>query len=279
MPFTAEISRSNPSCFLFVIDQSSSMKKPFGGQHGKVKAQGVADAINGLLQNLVLKCTKSEGIRDYFQVGVIGYGAKVGSAFGGDLAGQILVPVSDIANKPLRIEERTKESEDASGEKSERKVKVPIWCEPSAEGKTPMCQALKLGREIVSEFLKRFPACYPPLVINITDGMATDGSPEPFATALKDLASKDGNVLLLNAHLSSRDARSIEFPDSDKDLPDDYARILFRMSSLLPVRMLSAARNEGLRVTDGTRGFVYNADVLSVIRFMDIGTAVALSPR
>ena len=88
MPYTAEISRTNPTCFLFLVDQSSSMLEPFGAQPEKQKAEGVADAINRLLQNLVLKCAKSEGIRDYFHVGVIGYGGQVASAFGGALAGQ-----------------------------------------------------------------------------------------------------------------------------------------------------------------------------------------------
>jgi hypothetical protein len=275
MPYTAEISRSNPSCFLFLVDQSGSMTKPFGGQRGKIKAQGVADAINGLLQNLALKCTKSEGIRDYFHTGVIGYGAQVGPAFGGALAGQKLVPISEIASKPLRLEQRSKRVGDAEGRMVEQTVRSPIWFEPTAEGKTPMCRALALARDSLGEFLTRFPACYPPVVINITDGMATDGIPEPFATALKNLESRDGNVLLFNAHLSSREAPAIEFPDNDNGLPDDYARMLFRMSSPLPVKVQTAARNEGLRVNDASRGFVFNADLVSVIRFMDIGTKMA----
>ena len=77
MPYTAEISRTNPTCFLFLVDQSSSMLEPFGRQPEKQKAEGVSDAINRLLQNLALKCAKSEGIRDYFYVGVIGYGEGV----------------------------------------------------------------------------------------------------------------------------------------------------------------------------------------------------------
>ena len=81
MPYTAEISRTNPTCFLFLVDQSSSMLEPFGGNQESNKAEGVADAINRLLQNLVLKCAKSEGIRDYFHVGVIGYGGRVAPAF------------------------------------------------------------------------------------------------------------------------------------------------------------------------------------------------------
>ncbi|MEO8397112.1 MAG: VWA domain-containing protein, partial [Chloroflexota bacterium] len=76
MAYSAEISRANPSMFLFLLDQSGSMSDPFGGGGGK-KDQKVADAINNLLFNLTIKCAKSEGVRDYYHVGVIGYGEKV----------------------------------------------------------------------------------------------------------------------------------------------------------------------------------------------------------
>ena len=58
MPYSAEISRTNPTALLFLLDQSSSMLEPFGGQPDKSKAEGVADALNRLLQNIVLKCAK-----------------------------------------------------------------------------------------------------------------------------------------------------------------------------------------------------------------------------
>jgi hypothetical protein len=32
MPYAAEITRTNPTCFVFLVDQSSSMLEPFGGQ-------------------------------------------------------------------------------------------------------------------------------------------------------------------------------------------------------------------------------------------------------
>ena len=85
MAYSAEISRTNPTCFIFLVDQSGSMLEPFGAQPDKSKADGVADAINRLLQNLVLKCAKADGIRDFFHVGLIGYGGRVVSAFGGAL--------------------------------------------------------------------------------------------------------------------------------------------------------------------------------------------------
>src|SRR5207244_6086031 len=127
MPYTAEISRTNPTCFLFLVDQSSSMLEPFGAQPGKQKAEGVADAINRLLQNLILKCAKSDGIRDYFHVGVIGYGAKVAWSLAGKLAGHKLTPISLVAEHPLRVEQRTRKVSDGAGGLVEQQFRFPIW--------------------------------------------------------------------------------------------------------------------------------------------------------
>ena len=279
MPYAAEIRRTNPTCFLFLVDQSASMLEPFGGNQEKNKAQGVADAINRLLQNLAIKCAKSEGIRDYFHVGVIGYGGKVSPAFGGALAGHRLAPISAIAKSPLRVEQRTRKVDDGAGGLMEQKFKFPVWFEPVAVGRTPMCKALELAHVTLTEFLTRYPECFPPLLMNITDGESTDGVPEEPAAKLRNLGSTDGNVLLFNAHLSAKPMRPIEYPDQEAGLPDKYARLLFRMSSVLPPKLQSAAQADGFIVTPSSRGFVFNADLVAIVRFLDIGTQVAGAVR
>ena len=40
----------------------------------------------------------------------------------------------------------------------------------------------------------------------------------------------------------------------------------------MDLTLLGTAAAEGYPVTDGSRGFVFNADIVSVIRFLDIGT-------
>jgi hypothetical protein len=102
---------------------------------------GVADAINRLLQNLVLKCAKEEGVRDYFYVGVLGYGTKVGPAFTGPLAGRDLVPINEVGNMPARVEARTRKVDDGAGGFVDQTIRLPIWFDPVANGGTPMCQA------------------------------------------------------------------------------------------------------------------------------------------
>ncbi|MGI8825785.1 MAG: vWA domain-containing protein [Chloroflexota bacterium] len=273
MTYSAEISRTNPSCFLFLIDQSGSMDDSFGtGDTPKRKADGVADAINRLLQNLVIKCAKSEGVRDYYHVGVIGYGGKVGPAFTGSLAGRELVPVSEIADHPARIDERTRKIDDGAGGLVDETVKFPVWFDPTAQGGTPMCEALTQACRSLEGWLQSHPDSFPPVVVNITDGESTDGDPSAAAAALRDLASHDGHPLLFNVHLSSHRTAPIEFPFGTENLPDDYARLLFAMSSSLPPYMVSAASQEGIAVSDASRGFVFNGDIVSVIRFLDIGT-------
>jgi hypothetical protein len=275
MPHSAQISRANPTALIFLLDQSRSMQAPFGAQPDKTKADGVSDALNRLLQNLILKCARPEGVRDFFHVGLISYGGRVQSAFGGPLAGQTVAPISQIANNPLRVELRMRKVPDGAGGLVDEEIKFPVWFEARPAGKTPMCEALRLAREYVQVFLGIQPNCYPPLVINITDGQPTDGDPRQAAQELRDLASKDGNVLLFNAHLSDKQTRPIEFPAGEAGLPDDFARLLFSMSSELPPKLVEAATAAGLVVSPQSRGFVFNADLVAVIRFLDIGTRVA----
>jgi hypothetical protein len=182
MPYIAEISRANPSAFVFLIDQSGSMAEPIAGSaEAKRKCDSVADAINRLLHNLIIKCARGEGVRNFYEVGVIGYGAQVMPCFSGKLMGRDLVPISEIANCPARVEERTKQVDDGAGGTVTQKVKFPIWFEPTAKGTTPMGQALSLAHHVLEGWVGRHPNSYPPIVINITDGKLFARSPRTMA--------------------------------------------------------------------------------------------------
>ena len=90
--------------------------------------------------------------------------------------------------------------------------------------------------------------------------------------SIKALATNDGNVMIFNIHISSNQSASIEFPDDEDRLGDQYAKFLFRLSSPLPSYMQAIARQEGLPVSEMSRGFAFNADMVALIRFIDIGT-------
>jgi len=240
--YSAEISRKNPGCFIFLLDQSASMEDPFGGSSDRRKADELATIINKLIHNLSIRCAKGDSIYDYFHVAVIGYGQDtvVKSAFNGPLSGKDLIPISELADNPLRIEDRTK--------------KAP---------------------EMAQRWVAEHPKGFPPIVINITDGEATDGDPVPEAKALASVGSDDGATLVFNIHLSSATGNPVELPASDEGLPDKFAKQLYEMSSSLTPFMIGRAKELGMPADDGARGFVFNAQPMQVIQFLDIGTRPA----
>jgi hypothetical protein len=234
------------------------------------KAQAVAGAINSLLQDLTMRCVEGAKVLDRFHVGVIGYGQRVGPILGGFLTNRNLVSISDVAWNALRTEQRPQVGPDGSVALAE----VPVWFDAVADGNTPMGQAIELASQFLAEFLVDHPNCFPPIVINITDGKPTDRNPKDDAERLKMMSSTDGNVLLFNLHISETPTTPLLFPDSETALVDSYARLLFRMSSVLPRQLWTAAEEAGVQASEGTRGFVFNADIRSVVRALDIGTRV-----
>jgi hypothetical protein len=275
VPYTAEISRATPSCFLFVIDQSGSMADPFSGAGGgRSKAQELADVINRLLQTLVTRCAKGEEVREYFDVGAIGYGQAIGPVLQGPLAGRDFVSISELAFNPVRLENRNKKVADGAGGLVEQSFQFPVWLDPAHNGATPMCEALRRAKVSLEGWTVAHPNSYPPTVIHVTDGESTDGVPSAIAGEIQAISTNDGSVALFNLHLSSTNAKPITFPQSDTELPDQFARMLFGMSTPLPERLRQEASSEGYPVSDGSRGFAFNADLVEAIRFIDIGTRV-----
>jgi hypothetical protein len=274
--YTAEVSRATPSCFLFVIDQSGSMSDPFAGSEtGRSKAQELADVINRLLQTLVTRCAKGEEVRDYFDVGVIGYGQALGHGLQGPLAGRDFVPISQIAFNPVRLENRNRKVPDGAGGLVDQSFQFPVWFDPVHNGGTPMCEALGRAKSAVASWAGSHMSSYPPTVIHVTDGESTDGDPSSVAQDIRSVATADGPACLYNLHLSSTASKPITFPASENELPDEFARLLFSMSTPLQDRIRREAAAEGYSVSDGSRGFAFNADLVEAIRFIDIGTRVS----
>ena len=73
MPYSADIGRSNPGCFLFLVDRSGSMTGALAGQPAQCKMDQAADAINRILDAVSQRCSQGMDVRDYFHVGVLGY--------------------------------------------------------------------------------------------------------------------------------------------------------------------------------------------------------------
>jgi hypothetical protein len=142
-----------------------------------------------------------------------------------------------------------------------------------------MCQAVAVAGAHVYEWASAHPDSFPPIIINITDGMVTD-SPyegadlEEWAQRLVNIQTSDGPALLFNIFLSPAPTASpVMFPATDHGLPSPGSE-LFRISSLLPPPMVANAQSSGTPVGPGGRGFGFNADATNLVRFLEVGTKV-----
>ncbi len=278
MPYSAEISQRNPTAFLFAIDRSGSMAE--STEEGMVKAQMLSDVMNRLFSELILKCAKSEGTRNYFDIGVIGYDTSKGivNPLTGALAQEWINPISLFETNSLRLEERKRRIPDGAGGVVETTVKFPVWFDPMADGATPMCAALTTAYDVLNYWCATHLDAYPPLFVHITDGQSTDGDPQEIAHKIQQLSTNDGNVLVFNIHLSSAGGKEVIMPSSTYGLPDNYAEKLFQMSSHLPNNMAMMAKKEGIEnVSSESRCFAYNVkDLATLVGLLDIGTRAAM---
>jgi len=274
--YEAQITRDDPGCIVILIDQSYSMSDPFGGdlQQTKSKSELLSNATNRSLHELAICCTREDGVQDYFDIGVIGYKAsssgvpEVGPVFSSEtLIERNIVPLSDICANPKRVEDRKKREDDGAGGLVETSLKFPIWFDPIAEGGTPMCEALRLVHSIIEGWVKDHPRSYPPIVRNFTDGKSGDGDPSEYAEAIKDVTTSDGNVLLFNLHLPSQAGLPIIYPNNEGNLPDEDARLLFNMSSIMPPQMVKSAKKYDYPVQPDSKGFIFNADIDAINLF------------
>ena len=274
MPYEQPWYSGNPGCLIVLLDQSGSMEDVVeGDKEGRRKCDVAAEIVNQTLSRLVDTNTTMDGVKNRAEVAVIGYGGSgVSSALGGWLADQDIVNLSELATNILRSEQREKHSVDARGEPIMTIVDHLIWVEPAASGGTPLGEAMRKARTLAEEWVKLHPNSHPPVVVNVSDGGATDcGNSRdftPFAKELTDLTTDDGNVLLLNIHITEKQTTPIEYPEEQPDLGDvvidpvteKLARYLFESASPLPEVIRNRMRAKGKKVEEGARGFVFNGN-------------------
>lgn len=268
----------------FLIDQSGSMNDPMAGGV-KSKSEETADAVNRILSSLITKNTKGADVLDRFEVFILGYGGNgIVSPLNGVTIGEMPIPLSRLNNSAkteTRLQKRIKKVPDGAGglieKEIEAEIKFQVWTTPDASGGTPMGEAFRGSFEIIQNWINSHPESYPPILINITDGENNGEDPIPIAEDIKNLYTNDGNTLIFNIHISSDDGgqNGIAFPDDSFQPPDSFSETLFRMSSHLTPAMIEYAKSKDRSVSQGARGFAFNADLVDLIEFLDIGTRIA----
>ena len=284
--YTAQITRNTPTAFIFLIDQSVSMQK-YTTLYGEEMpmAEAVARIVNHQLNELVLRCIKGSETRDYYDIAIIGYGEKAYSGWKGELEGRDFVKPSELKEHPYKKITTKKETRTRKGVKVVEVEEVQ-WIEAEAtQGWTRVHLAFEKAKGLLDEWMEKHhdKDCYPPTIINITDGEFNGATKEYVlqqANELKSMFTNDGNVILFNIHISANKAVCVTCPASKDEVSfSSLATTMYEMSSLLPMRY--SDRIADLR-KDGTPNNRYtamsiNADMSTLIQLMDIGTPTNIS--
>lgn len=284
--YTAQITRNTPTAFIFLIDQSVSMQK-YTTLYGEEMpmAEAVARIVNHQLNELVLRCVKGSETRDYYDIAIIGYGENAYSGWKGELEGRDFVKPSELKEHPYKKITTKKETRTRKGVKVVEVEEVQ-WIEAEAtQGWTRVHLAFEKAKGLLDEWMEKHhdKDCYPPTIINITDGEFNGATKEYVlqqANELKSMFTNDGNVILFNIHISANKAVCVTCPASKDEVSfSSLATTMYEMSSLLPMRY--SDRIADLR-GDGTPNNRYtamsiNADMSTLIQLMDIGTPTNIS--
>ena len=284
-PYTAQITRNTPTAFIFLVDQSVSMKRitTLNGEQMSL-AEAVARIVNYQINELVLRCVKMGETRLYYDIAVIGYGHEVYSGWNGVLAGRDFVSPEELKNNPFKIILVKEEKRTRKGVVVKEIEKVQ-WLEARCDGNwTHVHKALDKAKSLLDTWMKEHhdKDCYPPTIINITDGQFTQVTKEQVvqqANELKAMFTNDGNVLLWNIHITPNNLEQVLLPIGKEELKGDkYSELLYDMSSLLPTRYNQPISDiRGDSVSARHVAMATNTDMTTLIQLMDIGTPTNIS--
>lgn len=267
-------SSATPGYIIFLVDQSGSMQESYA--EGKTRAEFTALVINRTINELINTNMDGEKVKDRVFISMIGYGGSSALAVD-DIRSDYL---SSFADNPLRMEQLKKKVSDGAGGLIEIDEQMPIFIEPTANGLTPMADALSFAKELIEGWLQKKPDNPAPIIINISDGLPYTGTSVDDAMNKAIFVSKeimainsdDGNPLIFNSHIGDGGTQC-GFEESESELSDDQAKFLFKISSNVPESYKQAAVKQDFKVKADSKGFVSNADPESFIKFINFGSS------
>lgn len=284
--YDQKITRQNPLLITILIDQSSSMSDLlFTGEGKNYSIAKIAKYIcDKCLYETFRTCNAGNDVRPYVDLAIIGYGTSIRSAMP-------KIGIEELPFSVTKLPELWIKKNDRESTNEEYELPRYEWVEETSNGTTSMLGALAKTKEIIETWISNHRDSFPPIVLNITDGMPTDDTSLTaryennnsfgdlstldiisMSKQIQKLKTSNGNVLVCNAHVSNEKLTQISYPMSTSDIDDPFAELMFEMSSVIPNELIALGTEMGLRISKGSRFFIFNADANSLLNFFSFGT-------
>ena len=268
-------SSATPGLLIIMIDQSGSMLSPYDGTTSRTVF--ASRAINRIIHTIIEKNFDGKKPKNRCFISLIGYNHLVKNIKSGFL--------DEFDRNPLRLETVKKKISDDAGGLITIDETMPIWIDPITEdGATNMKGAFEMAKEILEKWISDHPTNPAPVLINISDGVPYFQGQDVAAcmqqtidvvNQIKKIDTSDGKVQIYNAMIGSG-TNNVKFPLSKNELKNDEAKFLYEISTEIPPSMKRVAETKfEMRIDDGARGAVYDADGVDLINLIDFGSTRA----
>ena len=190
--------------------------------------------------------------------------------------------ISDIADNPLDIIDELKKEPDGNGGFVEIEVQMPVWLKKQSkqlriiedqkkENFNSLEKVFDVSYHIIKDWIRKNPDSFPPLIINVSCGVNNFSFYRvDVFRKLMELKTNDGNVLIFNSYLSD-DSIEVFFPNNINNLPNEYTKFLYYLSSFLPDAMIEYATFSGRSIPSNAKGFLLNYSPEIIVNLLIFG--------
>ncbi len=203
--------RLTPALVIYLIDASASMNELCGPSLPMSKVELVNAALREGIKAMVLRSMRDNRVQPRYHVAMLAYSTTVLDLLQGV---RTLPELMRVGGPPELI---------AGGEE------------------TDTAAGFKAVEELLNRYLENYRGSPAPLVCHLTDALRTTQDPAPIVQRIQKMSVNDGPVLVENILMSEKLLRK---PVSNwqqwggvhrpKDITDEYARLLFSLSSPIP---------------------------------------------
>ncbi|MBR2326290.1 MAG: VWA domain-containing protein [Alistipes sp.] len=276
--YSQDITRKHRAAIVLLIDQSWSMAEISDVDCNIMsKAEMVSIVAGRLIDELLLRSFKNGKHRNYFDIAILGYSNdKVYSLISDNIG---FCPITSLTGVRVPKHEVISSFNGQHGERTSISESASMWIKPKAEGNTPMMQALLKAEQLIEEWCSQEENhdSFPPLLFNITDGEASDGTEgelRQISGRIKKIGTNDGNTLMVNIHVSTNEHQSVIFPCLHEiDLSCKDIATLAYMSSEIPQQLNNYVRR--CRTDYAQPPYLamgYNNSIVELVALLNIGT-------
>lgn len=276
--YSQSITREHRTAVILAIDFSGSMSGMVNFEGRTVaKANAVAEIANRIIFELIERARRGEEVRDYYDIAVVAYYDKhVESAISNDIE---FISVCELARRKVEKSVWSSTHTLPDGGTAVIRTVTDRHVLPMASGSTPMHSAMSTVCDLVERWCADAANAdsFPPMVFNITDGEFSDcneSEMDDITRKIRSLGTTDGNVLLLNVHLSDGSGPALIFPTPD-EIPTAgrNAERMAGWSSLMPEAFEKLIGDyRGGRVRPPFIGMSYNAPITELLNILNIGS-------